>query len=290
MQPIQLGRLNNLEVTRSVDFGIYLDAGEVGEVLMPKRYVPEGTKEGDILQVFLYLDSEERLVATTETPRIQVGQFAMLTVKWTNKYGAFLDWGLMKDLFCPFAEQRQRMEVGQKHLVYCYIDRKTYRILCSAKIDKFLSHDVPDYQPGEAVAALITQRTDLGYKAIINHRHAAVIFHQDIFQPLNIGDTLTAYIKQVRPDGKIDLRLSADHGRGHVSDFSHQLLDALRQAKDGFIPLHDKSPAEDIYQAFGVSKKTFKQALGTLYKQGLVTLLTTGTRITVAGITAGEED
>lgn len=287
---VQLGQFNDLPVTRAVDFGLYLDAGAVGEVLLPQRYVPEGTRPGQTLRVFLYLDSEERLVATTQTPLIEVGQFAFLTVKWTNRYGAFLDWGLLKDLFCPFAEQRQRMEVGQRHLVYCYIDPQTYRILCSARIERFLSHDAPDYQIGQRVDALICQRTDLGYKAIINHRHAALLFHQDIHQPLTPGQHTTAYIKQVRPDGKIDLRLAAIHGRTEVEDFSRRLLVALRQAKDGFLPLHDKSPAEDIYQAFGVSKKTFKQALGALYKQGLVGLLTTGTRITVAGLTIDEED
>ena len=288
--PVQLGKFNSLVVTRAVDFGLYLDAGEVGEVLLPQRYVPADARVGQPLRVFLYLDSEERLVATTQTPRVEVGQFAWLTVKWTNQYGAFLDWGLLKDLFCPFAEQRQRMEVGQRHLVYCFIDPRTYRILCSARVDRFLNPDVSDCRRGQRVDALICSRTELGYKAIVDHRHAALLFHRDVCQPLTPGQHVTAFIKQVRPDGKIDLRLSESHGREEVESFSRRLLDALRKEKDGFLPLHDKSPAEEIYRAFGVSKKTFKQALGALYKQGYVTLLTTGTRITVAGITADEED
>lgn len=289
-QRIQLGKKNSLEVTRRVDFGLYLNAGEVGEVLLPARYVPEGARVGDVLEVFLHLDSEERLVATTQTPLIEVGQFAFLTVKWTNEYGAFLDWGLMKDLFCPFAEQRGRMATGERHLVYCYIDPRTYRILCSARIERFLSHQAPDYQPGQAVDALIHQRTELGYKAIIDNRHAALLFNNEVFRPIAIGERLTAYVKRVRDDGKVDLRLSATHGQLQVQDFSARLLAHLRTAKDGFCPLHDKSDAEEIYRVFGVSKKIFKQAVGKLYKQGLVTLHTNGLRITVAGITQGMED
>ena len=289
-QQIQLGKFNHLEVLREVDFGLYLDAGEVGEVLLPRRYVPEETKVGDVLRVFLCLDSEERLVATTQQPLVEVGQFAFLNVQWTNKFGAFLDWGLTKDLFCPFAEQRQPMQKGERHLVYCYIDPKTYRILCSAKVEKFLSREQPTYEWGEAVDALIIGRTDLGYKTIIDHRFAALLFHQNVFKPLSIGEHTKAFIQQVRPDGKIDLCLDAAPGRAQVDDLCQQLLEKLRQAKDGFLPLHDKSPAEDIYNALHVSKKTFKQAVGKLYKQGMITLLTTGIRITVAGITADVED
>lgn len=290
MQRIQLGKKNSLEVARRVDFGLYLNAGEVGEVLLPARYVPQGVQPGDCLEVFLYLDSEERLVATTQTPLIEVGQFAFLTVKWTNQFGAFLDWGLMKDLFCPFAEQKTRMSTGERHLVYCYIDPLTYRILCSARIERFFSRQAPHYQPNQAVEALIYQRTALGYKAIIDNLHPAVLFNNEAFRPLSIGERLTAFVKQVREDGKIDLRLSPTHGLQHVQDFERQLLAHLRAAKDGFCPLHDKSDAADIYRTFGVSKKTFKQAVGQLYKRGLITLHTNGLRITVAGITQDAED
>lgn len=287
---IELGRMNRLEVRRAVDFGLYLDAGEVGEVLLPARYVPTGAQVGDTLDVFLYLDSEERLVATTETPLVQVGQFACLSVKWTNRYGAFLDWGLTKDLFCPFAQQKGRMAVGERHVVYCYIDPLTYRILCSERIERFFSHEPPAYRPAEAVEGLVCAHTPLGWKVIIADRHEALLQHTEALRPLSVGDRLTVYVKQVRLDGKIDLSLRPGDGRERAEDFSACLLDYLRQAKDGFCPLHDKSPAEDIYHTFGVSKKTFKQAVGRLYKQGLITLHTNGLRITVAGITQGMED
>ena len=196
-----------MQVLREVDFGVYLDAGEVGDVLLPSRYIPKGTKIGDTVDVFLYLDNEERLVATTETPLVEVGQFAFLEVKWVNQYGAFLDWGLMKDLFCPFPEQKRRMEVGKSYLVYCYIDRVTYRIVASSKIDKFLSEETPPFKEGDAVEVITQARTDMGMKVIVENRYPGLIFNNDIFQPLDIGQRLKAFIKQIRPDGKIDLAL-----------------------------------------------------------------------------------
>ena len=164
---IKLGKRNELEVLREVDFGMYLDAGEVGDVLLPRRYIPEGTKVGDTVDVFLYLDTEERLVATTETPLVEVNEFAYLEVKWVNEFGAFLDWGLMKDLFCPFGEQKMKMLKGRKYLIYCYIDPVTYRIVASAKLEKFLSDEMPPYHSGDEVDILIQQKSDLGMKAIV---------------------------------------------------------------------------------------------------------------------------
>ena len=202
-----------MQVLREVDFGVYLDAGEVGDVLLPSRYIPKGTKIGDTVDVFLYLDNEERLVATTETPLVEVGQFAFLEVKWVNQYGAFLDWGLMKDLFCPFPEQKRRMEVGKSYLVYCYIDRVTYRIVASSKIDKFLSEETPPFKEGDAVEVITQARTDMGMKVIVENRYPGLIFNNDIFQPLDIGQRLKAFIKQIRPDGKIDLALQNLQGR-----------------------------------------------------------------------------
>ncbi len=287
---IRLGKHNIMEVVREVDFGMYLDAGEVGEVLIPRKYIPEGTKVGDSLRVFLHLDSEERLVATTEEPKVEVNEFAYLEVKWVNEYGAFLDWGLTKDLFCPFKEQKMRMVQGRKYLIFCYIDPVTYRIVASAKVDKFLSDEMPPYSSGEEVDILIQQKSDLGMKAIVDGKYRGLIFDNEIFQPLHTGDRLKAYVKQVRPDGKIDLKLQRYFGKKRITTFSDQLLQYLKACKDGFCPLHDKSDAEDIYSTFGVSKKTFKRGVGDLYKHQFITLLPDGIQLTPKGAAEGAED
>ncbi len=287
---VRLGKHNRLTVLREVDFGVYLDAGEVGDVLLPKRYVPKGTKEGDVLDVFLYLDNEERLIATTETPLVEVNEFAYLEVKWTNEFGAFLDWGLMKDLFCPFREQKADMVKGRKYLVYCYIDPITYRIVASAKIGKFLSDERPPYQSGDSVEILIMDKTDLGMKAIVDSKYVGLIFQNEIFQPIHVGDRLTAFVKQVRDDNKIDLKLQKYFGKKRVTEFSEQLLYRLCIMPDGFCPLHDKSDAEDIYNTFGVSKKTFKRGVGDLYKHHYITLEEKGIRLTSEGRKAGESE
>ncbi len=279
-----------MEVVREVDFGMYLDAGEVGEVLIPRKYIPEGTKVGDSLRVFLHLDSEERLVATTEEPKVEVNEFAYLEVKWVNEYGAFLDWGLTKDLFCPFKEQKMRMVQGRKYLIFCYIDPVTYRIVASAKVDKFLSDEMPPYSSGEEVDILIQQKSDLGMKAIVDGKYRGLIFDNEIFQTLHTGDRLKAYVKQVRPDGKIDLKLQRYFGKKRITTFSDQLLQYLKACKDGFCPLHDKSDAEDIYSTFGVSKKTFKRGVGDLYKHQFITLLPDGIQLTPKGAAEGAED
>ncbi|MBR3442703.1 MAG: GntR family transcriptional regulator [Bacteroidaceae bacterium] len=287
---IRLGKRNRLTVLRAVDFGLYLDAGEVGDVLLPQRYVPEGAKEGDVLDVFLYLDGEERLVATTEQPLVEVGQFALLEVSWVNEFGAFLNWGLMKDLFCPFREQRQKMQQGRKYLIYCYIDPVTYRIVASAKVDKFLSKERPAYSSGDEVEALIQQPTDIGLKAIVDGRFSGLLFRNEVFQPLHVGDRVRAFVKQVRPDGKIDLKLQRHFGKLRITDFSAQLLTFLQRQPQGYCPLGDKSDAEDIYNTFGVSKKTFKRGVGDLYKQRLVTIDDDGLRLTDKGRAASVED
>lgn len=287
---IRLGKHNEMKVLREVDFGMYLDAGEVGEVLIPRKYIPEGTKIGDTLRVFLHLDSEERLVATTEEPKVEVNEFAYLEVKWVNEYGAFLDWGLTKDLFCPFKEQKIRMVQGKRYIVFCYIDPVTYRIVASAKVDKFLSDEMPPYKSGDEVDILIQQKSDLGMKAIVDGRYRGLIFDNEIFQPLHTGDRLKAYVKQVRRDGKIDLKLQRYFGKKRITTFSDQLLLYLKTCPDGFCPLHDKSEAEDIYNTFGVSKKTFKRGVGDLYKHELITLLSDGIRLTPKGAAEGAED
>lgn len=257
-----------MKVLRIVDFGVYLDGGDKGDILLPKRYVPRGCRVGDELDVFLYLDQEERLIATTEHPLIEVGQIAYLEVKWINQFGAFLDWGLMKDLFCPFREQKMRMQQGRKYIVYCYVDSLTYRIVATAKIEKFLSKELPPYHHGDAVEILIQQKTELGFKAIVEGKFSGQIYQNELFRDLHTGDRLQAFVKNVREDGKIDLILQ-EQGQKHVTDFSSQLLEYIKE-NGGRCNFHDKSPAEDIYSQFGVSKKVFKKAVGDLYKKNLI--------------------
>lgn len=267
---IELGKFNQLEVVKQVDLGMYLDGGEEGEILLPTRYVPEDCKVGDWLNVFLYLDNEERLIATTLTPLVQVGEFACLEVSWVNQFGAFLNWGLMKDLFVPFSEQKMKMQVGNKYVIHAYIDDESFRIVASAKVDRYLSKEKAPYQPGEEVNILIWQKTDLGFKAIIENMYSGLLYDSEIFQTLHTGDTLKAYIKQVREDGKIDLILQKP-GFEKVDDFSKTLYHYIAD-HGGRIGLNDKSPAEEIYDVFGVSKKTFKKAVGDLYKKRLILL------------------
>ena len=271
---IELGKYNQLEVVKEVDFGLYLDGGDDGEILLPARYVPEGTKVGDMLNVFIYLDNEERLVATTLDPYAQVGQFAYLEVAWVNQYGAFLNWGLMKDLFVPFREQKMKMQVGRKYIVHVHLDDESYRIMASAKVEHFLSEETPEYEIGEEVDILVWQHTDLGYKAIIDNKFSGLLYENEIFQPISIGMQLKAFIKQVREDGKIDLELQQG-GMKKVKDFSETLLAYIKEQR-GFIRFTDKSDAEQIYKTFGVSKKTFKKAVGDLYKQRLIVLESNG--------------
>lgn len=277
MSHIKLGKYNRLTVVKTVDFGVYLDGDEDGEILLPQRYVPEGCKVGDVLDVFIYLDIDERLVATTLKPLVQVGGFAYLEVAWTNEYGAFLNWGLMKDLFVPFREQKMRMVRGRKYFVHAHLDEDSYRIVGSAKVERYLSREMPPYRPGDEVEVLVWQRTDLGVKVIVDDRFSGLLYESEIFTSLAPGMRLPAYVRQVREDGKIDLTLRRA-GYAGVEDFSDTLL-AYLKAHGGSVQLHDKSPAEAIYHTFGVSKKTFKKAVGDLYKKRLVTISEAGVRL-----------
>ena len=267
---IELGKYNQLEVVKEVDFGVYLDGGEEGEILLPTRYVPEDCMIGDILNVFLYLDMDERLIATTLTPYVQVGQFACLEVSWVNEYGAFLNWGLMKDLFVPFREQKMKMQVGRKYVIHAHLDEESYRIVASAKVERYLSKDKPEYASGDEVNILIWQKTDLGFKAIIDNKYSGLLYENEIFTSLETGMEMKAFVKQVREDGKVDLILQKP-GFEKIDDFAKTLLDYIRE-QGGRISLNDKSPTEDIYDTFGVSKKTFKKGVGDLYKKRLISL------------------
>ncbi|MBP5507096.1 MAG: GntR family transcriptional regulator, partial [Prevotella sp.] len=204
---IKLGDYNKLRVTKEVDFGLYLDGYDEGEILLPTRYVPQNAKPGDELNVFVYLDQDERLIATTERPFVKVGEFGFLRVAWVNQYGAFLDWGLMKDLFCPFSEQKKKMESGSHHIVHVHIDEESYRIVASARVERYLSKEHADYYHNEAVDLLVWQKTDMGYKVIIDNTYQGLVYNNQIFREIRTGDRLRGYIDQVREDGKIDVML-----------------------------------------------------------------------------------
>ena len=270
MNFIRLGDYNRMTVVKTVDFGVYLDGGEEGEVLLPARYVPDGCKEGDELEVFVYLDNEERLVATTQTPLAKVGDFACLEVSWVNEYGAFLNWGLMKDLFCPFREQKMKMEKGKRYIVHVHIDHESHRIVASAKVERYFDPSFPPYRYGDEVGLLVWQKTDLGFKVIVDNRYAGLVYSNQIFREIRTGDRMKGYIEAVREDGKIDVMLQPTGWR-MTKETADVLLDYL-ETHQGVCRLTDKSPAEDIYQAFQVSKKSYKKAVGDLYKRRLITI------------------
>jgi len=272
-----IGKFNTLSVIAITGNGAYLDAGELGEILLPNRYLTEDCQVDDKIEVFIYLDSADRLVATTERPYGQVDEFVSLKVVQINKMGAFLDWGLKKDLLVPFNQQHKKMELNRHYLVRIYLDTRTERIAASSKLDKYIDIWPADYQAGEKVDLVIAQKTDLGFKAIINNQHWGLLYNNEIFQPLRVGRKLTGYIKQVREDGRIDLALSRT-GKGKVMDFSDRLLTYLAE-NNGVSHLHDKSSPEDIKRTLGVSKKTFKATVGNLLKKGKITLVKNGIRL-----------
>ena len=273
----QIGKMNTLHVLRVVDFGVYLDGEELGDILLPIREVPAGTKVGDTLEVFIYFDSKDIIIASSKRPRVQVGEFAMLRVIDINEYGAFLDWGLPKDLLVPFREQSHPLIKNRLAVVHVYYDRVSNRIAASTKLDKFLSKEQPRYQIDQKVDLFIVALTDLGYKAIIEGEHWGLLFKDQVFSPLKQGQRIQGYIKQVRPDGKIDLSLH-EGGKIHVDAASQRILDALK-AGHGFLPFTDKTPPDIIYQKFGLSKKVFKASLGGLYKKRLIKLEPAGIRL-----------
>ena len=260
-----IGKRNTLTVLRDSTPGIYLDGGEHGEILLPNRYVPRGVAMGDRLEVFVYRDSEDRLVATTETPRATVGEVATLKVISINRQvGAFLDWGLAKDLLLPFREQTGPVQVGQDAVVRVYLDEKTQRIVASMKLHRDSAIEPPNYRTGQQVEFLITDNTPLGYKALVEGKHPGLLYHEGISVPVAIGQKLKGFVRTLRPDGNIDLSLD-QAGYRRVAPLALRIVQAL-QRNGGWLGLDDDSPPEAIRQAFGASKKAFKQALGTLYK------------------------
>lgn len=262
---IKLGHNNKLRVGRFVDFGAYLTDDEGAEILLPARYVSDDLAVGDEIDVFVYKDSEDRPVATTDVPYVEVGQFAFLQVVAVNKVGAFLDWGLPKDLLVPFSEQKARMQQGGIYLVYVYLDNESGRIVASAKVEKYLGNLIPDYKPGQRVEALVWEHTPIGYKVIVENLFQGMLYQNELYRPVEIEETVDAYVKMVRPDGKIDLTLG-DKAVNRVRELSDEIMERLKNS-GGSLPYGDKSSPDDIKAEFKCSKRDFKQAIGRLYKE-----------------------
>lgn len=265
---IKIGKTNNLKVVKKVDFGLYLDGGESGEILLPKRYVDESMEVGDELDVFIYCDSEDRLVATTEKPLIEVGEFGLLKAVEVNRVGAFMEWGLQKDLLVPFREQSQEIRVGGSYVVYAFLDNATKRIVGSTKLNKYVGNRIPHYSEGDTVDILAVHKTDLGYKVIVDNLFWGMIYNNDLFDPLSPGNRIPAYVKTVREDGKIDVTLR-ERGGERVFQLANRIMGYLRDA-GGEMALSDSSSPDDIKAVFQCSKKDFKKALGYLYKKGKI--------------------
>lgn len=274
---VEVGKYNTLKIVKDLDFGVYLDGGNELEILLPARYVPKNVKPGDEVEVFIYHDNEGRLIATTARPKATVGEFAFMEVKSVSNAGAFLDWGLMKDLLVPFREQKMAMREGKWYLVYLRVDHVTGRVMASARIEKFLNNVPPLYEHNQEVDLLVADETELGYKVIINNLHMGMVYHNEVFQRLEKGERLKGYIKEVREDEKVDVSLSP-LGFQRVEGIAGTILEALR-VQGGFLPVHDKSEPEIIYSLFRCSKKAFKQAIGTLYKQHRIVIGEDGIRL-----------
>lgn len=274
---IQVGNWNELEVLKSVDFGLYLDGGEAGEILLPKRFVPKGLNPGDTARVFLYHDSDNRLIATTQEPAGVVGDIVLLEVVDTTPQGAFLDWGLMKDIFVPLSQQISNMRVGGRYLVKIYLDKQTGRVAATERFAQELSNDELTVKEKDPVDLIIWRRTDIGFFVVVNNKHTGVIHFDDLYEDLEPGDRKKGFVKTVREEGKLDIVLG-EAGYARVNDASERVLELLR-GNEGYLPYNDKSDPEEIRDFFGMSKKTFKMSTGGLYKSGLIEFTKTGIRL-----------
>jgi uncharacterized protein len=274
---VKLGETNKLQIIKEVDFGYFLDGEEEGEILLPKDQTQKTYEIDDWIDVFIYLDSEDRMIATTRKPLGCVNQFSFLKVAQVNPVGAFLDWGLSKDVLVPFHEQKKPMEEGKSYLVYIYLDTKSSRITGSSRFDRFLDYYNDDFEERQKVNILIQSQTDLGYKCIINHTHWGILYKNEVFQRLKIGQPLESYIKKIREDGRIDLCLQQP-GYGKIDGIAEKIVAKLKSC-DGFINVNDKSDPETISQVFGVSKKAYKKAIGALYKKRVIILEKGGVRL-----------
>lgn len=275
---VKVGEYNELQVVKALDFGVYLDGGEAGEILLPMRYVPDVTAIGDILKVFIYRDSEDRLIATTEHPLATVGQVARMRCRQLTNIGAFMDWGLMKDLLVPYSEQDLKAEEGRYYLTYVYLDETTERLVGSFKLRKHLSKEMPTYNIGDEVTIVIGPPSELGTTVVVENKYWGMVFQNETFRKLYHGDKLKAYVKALRPDGKIDISLQPLGFDNANAVAVERVLRALDRS-NGFLPLTDKTDAEVIYQAVQLSKKAFKKAIGSLYKERKITIEDGGIRI-----------
>lgn len=265
---IHIGDYNTLEIIRETEQGLYIADEEGNEVLLPNRYVPKSFKIWDKLDVFVYLDNEERPVAVTDKPYIKVNEFAMLRCNQVTQHGAFLDWGLLKELFCPFKEQAFKMKAGSWYLVYCYLDKETGRLVASSKTNRFLDNKRLTVKQFEEVDLIVSHPSEIGMNVIVNEKHSGLIFKDDIFKDLSIGDRLKGYVKKIRPDNKLDIVLG-QIGYRNIEPSAETLMQELED-NDGFLNLTDKSDPEDIKEILQMSKKSFKKAVGTLYKKRLI--------------------
>ncbi len=274
---LRIGQINKLRVLRETSVGMFLGDAEGNDVLLPLKYVPEDTRIDDFLDVFIYRDSEDRVIATTLTPEIKLNDFGVLRVREVNDIGAFLEWNIEKDILVPFNNQLERMQAGKLYPVYLYLDEKTERIVASSRLYKFLNNDTLTVKVGDEVEITLFEATDLGYKVMVNKRHQGLLYHNEIFEDVYVGMTTRGYVKSIRPDNKIDLTL---HKQGfyNIDSFTEKILNQLEKEK-GFLPLHDKSNPEDIIKKLGMSKNQFKKSAGVLYKAKKITIGDDGIRL-----------
>ncbi|QCR24436.1 S1 RNA-binding domain-containing protein [Pontibacter sp. SGAir0037] len=266
---VDLGNYNELEIAREVDFGVYLTS-EDGDILLPRKYVPAGARIGDKVRVFVYRDSEDRVIATTAEPKATVREFACLRVKDSTPIGAFLDWGLEKDLLVPLHHQKERMVTGRTYCVYIYLDETTDRIVATTKLGKYLQNENIELTENQQVSLLVTGFTDIGIKVIIDQLYAGLLYKNEVFQHVQVGDKLQGYVKAIRPDNKIDVTLRRTaSAKDEITEAADKILDVLKKAK-GYLPISDKSSPDEIYGMLSMSKKTFKKAIGSLYKAGII--------------------
>ncbi|RML62144.1 RNA binding S1 [Pseudomonas syringae pv. pisi] len=272
MEMALIGRYNSLQIVKHTNFGLYLDGAQDGEILLPNRYIPKDvpTEDEDWLNVFVYLDSEDKLLATTEKPKVQVGEFASLKVVEVNSIGVFLDWGLPKDLLLPYSEEKRTLQAGDYCVVHVYLDKHTRRITATARLDRYLDKTPANYSVGQEVDLLVAEATDMGFKAIINNKHWGLIHKNEVFKFMRAGKQEKGYIKEIRSDGNISLSLQPV-GAEAASSLNSKILAKLRE-NDGTLPVSDKSDPQVISGLFGVSKGNFKKAIGALYKQGQIVI------------------
>jgi uncharacterized protein len=274
---LSLGQTYTLRVVKIIDQGAYVDGEELGEILLPTKHCPPDLEVDNEIAVFLYQDSESRLIVTTQTPKVQVGEFAYLEVVENSDYGTFMDWGLDKDLMAPFGEQHRPMVVGKSYLVYVYLNKADGRITASSKVEKFLDALAPhDFVAGQQVDLIIANTTDLGFKAIIDHSHWGLLYKDEVKERLSFGQSRRGFIKFVRPDGKIDLALREEQDTR--DQYTMKVMNYLKE-HDGFAAVHDKTDPAEILALFGISKKSFKKVIGRLYKQRIIKIEADGIRL-----------